>query len=388
MRRWALILGAAWFLASLAGLAQAPADRAAGAGEQADKLPVRRVVLYKNGVGYFEHLGRVRGTQAVTINFTSAQLNDVLKSLTTIDLGGGRITSVSYNSEAPLAQRLGSLNLPLGRETTLSQFLGALRGARLEVRTGAGPVTGRLLSVEPRTRGTGDQMTTRDELAIVTDAGEVRTLEITPRIGVRIAERDLSDQVSRYLNLLASTHAQDTRRMVLSTTGTGERQLFVSYVSEVPIWKTTYRLVLPSKPGAKPFLQGWAIVDNTIGEDWDDVELSLVAGAPQSFIQQISQPYYARRPVVPLPESVLLAPQTHSPTLVEEKGVAGGISRGVVGGVVSAAPPAEARFEARDVGERMAELQPAAEGRELGDLFEYKFRTPDMGVRIYASPGA
>jgi len=30
------------------------------------KLPVRRVVLYKNGVGYFEHLGRVRGSQEST----------------------------------------------------------------------------------------------------------------------------------------------------------------------------------------------------------------------------------------------------------------------------------------------------------------------------------
>jgi len=70
------------------------------------KLPVRRVVLYKNGVGYFEHLGRVRGSQDVHIDFTSAQLNDVLKSLTVLDLAGGRITGVDYNSEARLARRL------------------------------------------------------------------------------------------------------------------------------------------------------------------------------------------------------------------------------------------------------------------------------------------
>src|ERR1700722_17691139 len=80
-----------------------------GANESAAKLPVRRVVLYKNGVGYFEHLGRVRGSQDVHIDFTSAQLNDVLKSLTVLDLNGGRITGVDYNSEAPLARRLGTL---------------------------------------------------------------------------------------------------------------------------------------------------------------------------------------------------------------------------------------------------------------------------------------
>lgn len=106
--------------------------------------------------------------------------------------------------------------------------------------------------------------------------------------------------------------------MTISTAGRGERPLFVSYVSEVPIWKSTYRLVLSAK--GKPLLQGWAVVDNTIGEDWRDVELSLVAGAPQSFIQNVSQPYYGRRAVVPMPSAVLLAPQTHQATLGDGAG--------------------------------------------------------------------
>jgi hypothetical protein len=116
--------------------------------------------------------------------------------------------------------------------------------------------------------------------------------------------------------LIASARDQDVRRMTLSTTGTGERNLYVSYISEVPIWKTTYRIVLPTKPEKKPLLQGWAIVDNTVGEDWIDVELSLVAGAPHSFIQQLSEPFYGRRPVVALPEAVQLSPQTHAATLL------------------------------------------------------------------------
>src|SRR5579872_4151604 len=78
------------------------------------KLPVRRVVLYKNGVGYFEHLGRVRGSQSIAIDLNTAQLNDVLKSLTTLDLGDGKITNVSFNSDAPFAQRLHELTLPIG----------------------------------------------------------------------------------------------------------------------------------------------------------------------------------------------------------------------------------------------------------------------------------
>lgn len=301
---------------SRAATQSAAKEQAAPADSAAARLPIRRVVLYKNGVGYFEHVGLVRGSHEVTIDFTSAQLNDVLKSLTVLDLAGGRITGVGYNSEAPLGRRLGTLRLPLGEKTSVAEFLGALRGARLEVRSAASTVTGRLLSVERKTRISGGTTLEVDHIAIVTDAGEVRTVELSPAVSVRLAERDLNQEVSRYLSLLASTREQDLRRMVISTSGTGERQLYVSYVSEVPIWKTTYRLVLSAKPGSKPLLQGWAIVDNTVGEDWNNVELSLVAGAPQSFIQQLSQPYFGRRPVVPLPESVQLTPQTHAAALV------------------------------------------------------------------------
>jgi hypothetical protein len=289
-------------------------DRSSG--ESAEKLPVRRVVLYKNGVGYFEHLGHVRGSQDVHIDFTSAQLNDVLKSLTVLDLDGGRISGVDYNSEAPLARRLATLRLALGERPTVSEFLGALRGARVEVRSGAGPaLTGKLLSVERKTRNATNWTVETDEISLISDSGEVRTVDLNPATSVRIIDKDLQIEVERYLGLIASSRDQDVRRMTISTAGSGERKLYVSYISEVPIWKTTYRIVLPTKADKKPLLQGWAIVDNTVGEDWNDVELSLVAGEPHSFIQQLSEPFYGRRPVVPLPESVQLSPQTHSSAL-------------------------------------------------------------------------
>lgn len=276
-------------------------------------LPVRRVVLYKTGVGYFEHLGTVRDRQEVAIRFTSGQLNDVLKSLTTIDLGKGRIAGISYNSIAPIEQRLGGLRLPLAASTSAFDLLGSLRGARVEVITGAAVVEGRLLSVERRTLLQKDTPATVEAFSILTDAGEMRSFDLTPAVRVRIVDRDLRQEVGRYLDVVGSAREQDVRRMVIASAGTGERQLFVSYISEVPIWKSTYRLVIPEK--GKPLLQGWAIVDNTIGEDWSNVELSLVAGSPQSFIQHISQPYYGRRPVVALPQAAQMTPQTHQATL-------------------------------------------------------------------------
>jgi hypothetical protein len=306
--------------------------------EPAASLPVRRVVLYKNGVGYFEHLGRVRGSQTVHVDFTSAQLNDVLKSLTALDLSGGRITGVDYNSEAPLARRLSSLRLALGEKPSMADFLTALRGARVEVRGASGPaLAGKLLSVERKTRTGSNWTVETDEISLITDTGEVRSVDLNPATSVRIAEHDLQNEVGKYLGLIASARDQDVRRMTLSTTGTGERNLYVSYISEVPIWKTTYRIVLPTKAVRKPLLQGWAIVDNTVGEDWNDVELSLVAGAPHSFIQQLSEPFYGRRPVVALPESVQLSPQTHAATLLGGNGSLSGTVTDATGAIVAGA---------------------------------------------------
>jgi hypothetical protein len=279
-------------------------------------LPIKRVVLYKNGVGYFEHLGRVRDNQEVTVSFTSGQLNDVLKSLTVLDLNGGRITGVAYGSAAPVERQLGDLRIPTDDKTSLAEFLGALRGARLEVRNGSNTITGRLLSVERKTRISGGTTLEIDYLSLMTDAGELHTTEISPAFSVRLLDRGLTGKVERLLDLVASAREPDIRKMTISTAGSGARDLFVSYISEAPVWKTTYRIVLDSKTGAKPWLQGWAIVDNTVGQDWENVSLSLVAGAPQSFIQNLSQPYFTQRPVIPLPESMSTAPQTYESTLI------------------------------------------------------------------------
>lgn len=317
----------------LVGTLTLPAQEPAAA--PAADLPIRRVVLYKAGIGYFEHLGRVQGDQAVSIRFTSSQLDDALKSLTAIDLGRGQVTGISYNSVSPFERRLSALRLPLGGETSSLQVLNALRGVTVEVTSGGAVTTGRLLSVEERVEPAGDGTATRQMFALVTDAGEIRLFEHSPAVRVRVADRALRGELGRYLDIVGSAREQDLRSLTIATSGTGQRQLFVSYVSEVPIWKSTYRLVLPSK--GQPFLQGWAIVDNTVGEDWTNVELSLVAGAPQSFIQQLSQPYFGRRPVVPLPHYMLREPQTHAATLQQGGGALSGLIVDGAGGVIPGA---------------------------------------------------
>ena len=284
--------------------------------KRVNELPITRVALYKNGVGFFEHAGRVTGDQSVTIDFTSAQLNDVLQSLTAIDLNGGRISGAGYNSTTPLEQQLKTLPLALNGDPTDVDFYNAIRGARVQV-TGAGAaMTGRLLSIDLRAAkkkdGDTDSSASDDRrfVTVVSDGGQVRTLELTGGVSVTLLDTALHTDVTRYLELLASTRNQGLRHLTLLDRGTGGRELHVSYISEVPVWKSTYRILFTGAASSAT-LQGWSVVDNTTGSDWTNVHLDLIAGAPQSFIQPLSTPYYTRRPEIPLPEEAQLAPQTH-----------------------------------------------------------------------------
>jgi hypothetical protein len=358
-------------------------------GEEPVPLPVRNVELYKNGMGFFEHRGPVRGDQTVEITLPGAQLNDVLKSLTVLDLGSGRVTGVHYDSVAPLEKRLAEMPIDLGSHPGLVPFLNQVRGAAVEIRTPSGPVAGRLMGAETRTRTAGNGETVQEILlSLLTPDGQVRLVELESAGAFRITDAALAGDLGRQLEVLASGHRRDIRTLRIGTAGSGERELYIGYTSEAPIWKTTYRIVLD--PGKKPLLQGWAIVDNTTPMDWTDVSLALVAGAPVSFIQDLAQPIYGRRPVVPMAQGVQARPQTYEATLeldtAEEeardvaypeeralKSMARGAPAGIAGGLMAAAPaPAPAR-----ISEAMRrQAAPAAQAGIAGDQFEYRLRRP------------
>ena len=167
------------------------------------KLPLRRVVLYKSGVGYFEHDGRVRGNEDIDIDLTSSQLDDVLKSLTALDLSGGRITGASYNSQDSASRQLQAMPVGVADKNSLQELLAELRGARLEVRTASGAFTGRLVSVEDVQRSdksddaqadTNDKKATsviRSQISLMSDSGELRSFRLDPNTSLRFADHDL-----------------------------------------------------------------------------------------------------------------------------------------------------------------------------------------------------
>ncbi len=290
-----------------------------------DGLRVTHVSLYKNGVGFFEHEGAVAGDAVVTLDLTSAQLNDALQTLTAIDLDGGHITGANFNSTTPLAQQLGTLPLNLGEQPSQEGLYAALRGARVEVTGSGAAITGRILSLEivdgPQPADNSKPVTEKTELTVVSDAGATRTLLLTPATTVRLLDAGLRTDLNTYLELLDRHRTEGLRHLTLNARGSGTRQLRVSFLSEVPVWKATYRLLTTAAAGGagvdgpgketSATMQGFSVVDNTTGEDWTNVKLSLIAGNPQSFLQPLAQPIYDRRPEIPIAANAQMTPQTH-----------------------------------------------------------------------------
>jgi len=290
--------------------------------------PLRRVTLYKHGVGYFERQGKVNGDQQVTFLFDAAQMNDVLKSLVALDLGKGpdkgKISAVTFDSIKPVDKRLEEFGISLDSTNALglTSLLGQLKGARVEVRAGPTPAAGVVVGIEKRARTQGLEKIESQELVLVSDGGELRSIPLDQIRGIKLLDAKLREDLDQYLSILQSTIHKNLRKLTISTTGQGERDLFLSYVVEAPVWKTTYRVVLDAK--SKPFLQGWALVDNVQDEDWNDVTLSLVSGAPVSFIQDLQQPRYKQRPVIGMPDDVTVAPQIPQASLGTTPGFASG----------------------------------------------------------------
>lgn len=352
---------------------------AAASGE----LPLTRAVLFKNGVGFFEHQGTVNGGETVRISITSSQLDDVLKSLTVLDMDGGLIGAISYGSSEPLERQLKELETGDLREKDLAAILGALTGTSIEADAPGGRVAGRLLNAEVRKVSNGDGTSSEViELALYSDGGELRTVSLQSLKGLRFASDSTRQDLSRYLNVIAGARNDNIRTLEIRTTGTGERSIRINYTVEVPIWKATYRLVLEENKPA--FLQGWAIVDNTTSSDWNSVKLSLVSSSPVSFIQRLSQPVYAIRPEIPVSVGPQAVPELHEGGM-EAEGLMGsgsadlGRARQEKAAVMEsrafsapmAAPPAVSFSDAM----RDSNLA-SAEARKVGDQFEYRMADP------------
>jgi hypothetical protein len=270
----------------------------------AGELALKRVMLSSAGVGYFEYEAQVDGPAALGLDVKLDQVDDVLKSLVVFD-GVGGVGAVELPGRDESHAAFG--NVPFGPEGLASPlaFLNSLQGVDVVVQ-GPRPMQGRILraeSVREPAGAPGQEGPVRTRVTVLTTDG-LKQFVLEESDAVQVADPVLRDSIGRAVVAARRQSAQDSRRLTITSRGNGSRTVRASYVTVAPLWKASYRLVLPSPDAdpatAKARLQGWATLENVSGSDWSKISLALQYGNPVTFHQAIYRSYFVTRPEVPV----------------------------------------------------------------------------------------
>ncbi len=387
--------------------------------ETSGSLAIRRLTLYKHGVGVVEREGVIDGEE-VSLTLRATEVDDVLKSLLVSDRRGGQVLGVRYETPTDRQTRLDESPLTLSPDASLLDLLRSLRGLRVRLVTGegtqTGEVSGRVLGLDlPPASDVRDAVTSRYDEPIVSlldDATQSTTVTSVPLRTVRrviiLDERAAQDLTF----FLAISRANDAQRTITVGLSPGEHDLVASYLVPSPTWRVSYRLVAESKASSTPaadmpdgaatattaaaaatgadagdlLLQGWGLFDNPLEEDLADVEVTLVAGQPISFVYDLTTSRVPARPIVRDAARVAAGPvefEAAAPAPAVAAAAPAGGSDVFMAGYdtapdvpMSRAMAARARKVAPASIETMATQTAAATGSELGELFQYDVTAP------------
>jgi hypothetical protein len=339
------------------------------------ELPVKEMVLYKHGVGFFRREGKVKGKR-VTLTFREDEINDVLKSLAVFDEEGGQVHGIHYQTPMDQAARLADSSIRLSGRTSLCDLLQSLRGREVELEFAQETVRGRLVGVDVE----DEERVERSLVSVVSVSdGQVRVFRLRTLRGVSIRDERADHDLHYFLD---TSMSEDVRRRVTLRLSGGSHKLVVYYVAPSPTWRVSYRLVAESAKngaGGEALLQGWGLFDNRLDEDLEDVQVTLVAGQPISFIYDLYASRIPQRPTVRDEARIAPGPVEFEAALAEERPVD---TMGEAAFLMAepAAPAPMSKAMAAGSPMRRAEMEqaapPAAVGREAGEFFEYVVTSP------------
>jgi len=323
-------------------------------------VPLREVVLFTSGVGYFQRDGQVEGDALLELKFDTTDMNDLLKSIVLRDFDGGHVSSVTYDNRDPVTRALKSFAIDLTREPSVADILRQVRGEQIEVTVPA-QLDGVIVGIETRKVAVGDVVLPTEVLNLLTAEG-LKSVPLDQIQQIRFKRAELDRDFRQALAVLAAGHDTGKKSVQIRFRGQDKRRVRIGYIAETPLWKTSYRLVLGESE--QPVLQGWAIVENTSDADWKDVRLTLVSGRPLSFVMDLYQPLYVPRPEVKPELHATVKPRKYDAAmdkLAEKK---------------SGRPQAR-RGRLRSKAKGLAAGVPAAaQAASVGELFQYAIATP------------
>jgi hypothetical protein len=327
-------MGERWAVVCLAaGLAMAAAPPASAARDGGPSvLPLRSVVLYESGVGYFERRGPVQRHGNLALLVPQNHLDDALMTLVVLTTDGARVGSLSFPSvlapEAALAESPAPVDA-FYQDGPILPLLSALAGLQARLRTVAGESlagrvigTARVAEARPVAAGESPDAGGTAEvpvLVFLNDDGALRWFHLDEIESVGPADEPAQTAMDRAVAALSTRRGEAQESIGVSVREGGD--LAIGYLAEAPVWRVSYRLVFQERAGR---LQGWALVHNDTDEDWNNVAVELVEGRPNSYLFPFVTPRFRYREVVAPEEGLETAPQLAG-TNVDQM-VAGGSS--------------------------------------------------------------
>jgi len=285
------------------------------------KLNVKKVIIHKTGISYFILEGLMEGSGIFELEFKIDEMDDVLKSLFILDTSEkGFISSISYDAALETSQLLKSIMLNIPDRGSLSSLITQIKGADIKLTvTGGKTIIGTIIGIEEIEKMNKSEKTIENVLILLQENSEISKFNFSDFKSFDIINDDIKKDLKFFLDTVISGKKKDAKKIIINCESGGadevERTIFVYYIRESPIWKTSYRLIMSREQAQeeKCLLSGWGLIENTTNQDWENVELSLVAGMPVSFKYEFYRPIFIQRPVI-RPPKVL----TVKPTEIEE----------------------------------------------------------------------
>jgi hypothetical protein len=365
------------------------------------KLNVKKVIIFKHGISYYILEGDLKGSGRFELEFKIDEMDDILKSLFVLDTSEkGYISSISYDAAIDATQLLKSIMLDIPDQDSFSSLITQIKGAEINLTvTGNKVISGTIMGIEFLDKFIKEEKITEKLLVILQEGGLISKMAFSEIKSLELQNEDIKKDLKFFLDTVIAGKKKDAKKIVINCESGGddqvERQIYVSYIQESPIWKTSYRLIMSKEQAMKYkcLLSGWCMVENTTNQDWESIELALVAGMPVSFKYDFYRPIYIQRPVIQ-PPKVLSA----HPTEIEEgldfeefEAYTGAAEmapkraeRAMKMKTMAAPPAARPSLGGRALGAMVSDealmdkvqAQTKIQTKDLGELFEYNISNP------------
>jgi hypothetical protein len=367
------------------------------------KLKVKKVIIFKHGVSYYILEGTVKGTDTFELEFKIDEMDDILKSLFVLDTSEeGYISSISYDAALDTSQLLKSIMLDIPDTDSFSSLVAQIKGASVNLTIGgAKKVSGTVIGIETVEKAVKDEKIFEKKLVLLQDEDVVTKIGFDEIKLLDILNEDIKKDLKFFLNTVISGKKKDAKKIIINCESGGEddveRNVFVSYIRESPIWKTSYRLIMSKQQALenKCLLSGWSLIENTTNQDWEDIELSLVAGMPVSFKYEFYRPIFIERPVIRPPKVLSAKPSDIEEGLEKERFKDYAMAKEAVPpralkrtakmGLVGAPAPMAKQpggfgFAGSELSDEVLmdkiKTQTQTQTKDLGELFEYHIAKP------------